>query len=192
MRADGVGVRPPAQSTVPDLGHALDELVAVAEREHDCAERVLHRVVVLRTMLRAGETRFLDLAADELDEAERELSTVGVLRAAVAEEVGRMLGYPAGTELALRAIAEASPPAWRLRLEGIHRAMRAVVEEIVEVRGEAAELIDAHQNEVSRREEEVRAQAEGAGAALWGGYGPPDGSASASGSPAPVRFDEGA
>ncbi|QBI18935.1 hypothetical protein ER308_04835 [Egibacter rhizosphaerae] len=179
------------QAAVPDLGDELDELVRLAVREHECADRALHRAVVLRLIVLAGEARFVEPAAEELVSSEEELGTVGVLRASVAESVARRLGFPAGQDLALRSLAGEVPSEWRAPLLAVHRDMRATVERLVAVREETAVLVQEHRKQLEAPLAEapaVGSRRSGA-AGDWSSYGA---TGPGTWSPDPVRFDEGA
>ena len=87
-------------ATILALDH--EALVAVLTHQRRLLEQLLFRHTELRLLIEAGEARFISNSLGEIDEAETELGTSEVLRAAIADELGsihRLGSDPSLTDL---------------------------------------------------------------------------------------------
>jgi hypothetical protein len=108
----------------------MEALVAHLTRERVLVELLVFKLVTLRQMLLAGETRFLPWASEEVERATEVVRVAEVERAVLTATLGaeRGLEDPALSEL----ISDAPDP-WRGLLEDSHAAMSRHALEIQEL-----------------------------------------------------------
>jgi hypothetical protein len=125
----------------PRVSSALNDLFAALWRERSALEEVLFKLVAQQALIRGGDTRWLGRADDELRGAVHALRTVEVLRAAVTEEAGIVLGL--GPEPRLQDLAEAAPAHFALLLHEHRDELRTLVLEIQTVADDNSAVLGA-------------------------------------------------
>ncbi len=123
----------------------VDALAALLTRERLLVELVVFKLVEMRQLLLAGETRFLGWAAEELERAatavrETELERavlVGVLAADLRTQTG------SDPEPTLSALVEAAPEPWRTLLAEAQASLRTSTAEVAEQMAAVRRLAEA-------------------------------------------------
>ncbi len=128
----------------------MEPLVALLTREKTLVELLVFKLVAMRQLMLAGETRFLPWAAEEVERATEAVRDIELERAVLVAAMGaeRGLEEPALSEL----VADAPDP-WRGLLETTH----------VELRKAALEVQDLLQTNRRLAEVGVRSLAEAMG-----------------------------
>jgi len=108
----------------------MEALVTILTREKLLVELLVFKLVSMRQLLLAGETRFLPWAAEEVDRATVAVRDAEIERAVVVAALGdeRGLTDPSLTEL----ISDAPDP-WRALLEDCHDGLRSDAREVQEL-----------------------------------------------------------
>ena len=106
----------------------MDALAAVLTRERLLVELVVFKLVELRQLLLAGETRFLGWAAEEVERASAAVRTAEVERAVLVQSLAEARGL--GEDPTLTAIVADAPEPWRTLLADAQEALRAGTDEI--------------------------------------------------------------
>lgn len=148
----------------------MEALVTLLTREKTLVELLVFKLVAMRQLLLAGETRFLPWAAEEVDRATLAVRDAEVERAVLVSALGaeRGLDEPALTEL----VSDA-PDVWRGLLTQLHEELRASAGEVADLLTSTRRLADVGARSLA---EAMGEQRETVGAT----YGP-DGRAVASG-----------
>ena len=115
----------------------LSEVSTILWQERHLLEQLVFKLEEQQLLLAAGRTRWLALAADELDAVMGDLRAVELLRAIEVDATAVALGIPAGPSLG--DLAAAAPDPWD-DLLAQHRA--ALVGELDEVRDRSAHNCD--------------------------------------------------
>lgn len=99
----------------------MDDLLAVLRAERQALEHLLYRLLEARSLLVAAETRFLHLAADDVQAAAERVREIELQRA--------LLPVSAGAST-LRHLAETTPPPVQGILEDHRRALGHLAAEV--------------------------------------------------------------
>jgi len=118
----------------------VDALAVLLDREQNLMELLVFRLVELRQLLLAGETRFLQLAAAEVEAATSAVREAELERAVLVQGIAsdRGLHEPTLTEL----LADV-PDRWRPSLERSHQALRTRALEAADLLQTTRRLADA-------------------------------------------------
>lgn len=113
----------------------MDALTALLTRERLLVELVVFKLVELRQLLLAGETRFLPWASEEVERAVRAVRVLELERAVVVASVASSRGLPAGTdaEPSLSDLVADAPEPWRSVLADAQAGLRRGAEEVAEL-----------------------------------------------------------
>jgi hypothetical protein len=108
----------------------MEALARLLARERLLVELLVFKLVEMRQLLLAGETRFLGWAAEEVERATVSVREAEIERAVIVTGIGdsRGLQEPTLTEL----VADAPEP-WRSLLADDHKALRASAAEVAEL-----------------------------------------------------------
>ena len=127
MRPNDSDDAAPATSLVPTspqlsspqlVDGILTELGHVLWRQRDLILRLIYRLEVQRLVLASGQTQWIALATEDVDDAIEDVQRQEVVRAALVEDLARPLGTPA--DASLRELIEAAPTPWDLVLAEHH------------------------------------------------------------------------
>lgn len=127
----------------------VDELIRVLEQECDQLEQVRYRACVTLLLLRAGETRFLPLAGDEIHEEVDQLGEVELLRASAVTGLAAALDVP-DDSLTLAQIISQVPAAAASRLRDLQDRLRATLTDLHELTGSGTALAAAELESIRR------------------------------------------
>jgi hypothetical protein len=118
----------------------MEALARLLGRERLLVELLVFKLVELRQLLLAGETRFLDWAAEEVERATSSVRLTEIERSVLVAGLGeaRGLDEPTLTEL----VADAPEP-WRTLLADDHQALRASAAEVAELLQATRRLAEA-------------------------------------------------
>lgn len=118
----------------------MDALAVLLTREQALMELLVYRLVTLRQLLLAGETRFLELASREVEAATSAVRDAELERAVLVQGIAsdRGLGEPTMTEL----LADA-PDRWRGTLQAVQRSLRDSALEAADLLQTTRRLADA-------------------------------------------------
>jgi hypothetical protein len=105
----------------------MEALVAVLSREQILVELLAFKLVELRQLLLAGETRFLPWASEEVDRATASVRDAELERALLVVSLGEERGLAAAT---LAELITDAPDPWRGLLEDSHQALRTHAREV--------------------------------------------------------------
>jgi len=120
----------------------MDALAALLTRERLLVELVVFKLVELRQLLLAGETRFLGWAAEEVERAAAAVRRTELERAVVVTGIATDRGM-APDELTLSALVEDAPEPWRTLLAESQTSLRASSAEVTELLAATRRLADA-------------------------------------------------
>lgn len=119
----------------------MDALAALLTRERLLVELVVFKLVEMRQLLLAGETRFLGWAGEELERA------AAAVRAAELERAVLVTGLVADrgpdAEPTLSALVAEAPEPWRTSLSETQAALRSSTAEVAELTGAVRRLAEA-------------------------------------------------
>lgn len=117
----------------------MEALVTLLTREKTLVELLVFKLVALRQLLLAGETRFLPWAAEEVDRATLAVRDAEVERAVLVSVLGaeRGLDEPVLSEL----VADA-PDVWRGLMTQLHDELRSSANEVSELLTSTRRLAD--------------------------------------------------
>ena len=122
MRPNDSDDAAPATSLVPTSPQLIDgiltELGHVLWRQRDLILRLIYRLEVQRLVLASGQTQWIALATEDVDDAIEDVQRQEVVRAALVEDLARPLGTAA--DASLRELIEAAPTPWDLVLAEHH------------------------------------------------------------------------
>jgi len=105
----------------------MEALVAHLTRERVLVELLVFKLVTLRQLLLAGETRFLPWASEEVERATEIVRGAEVERAVITAGLGADRGL---LDTSLSELVADAPDPWRGLLEEAHTAMRQHAQEI--------------------------------------------------------------
>ena len=106
----------------------LSEVSNILWQERHLLELLVFKLEEQQLLLAAGRSRWLALAADELDEVMAELRQVELLRAIEVDATAAVLGLPSGPSLA--ELAAAAPDPWDDLLQQHRAALVALADEV--------------------------------------------------------------
>ena len=107
----------------------MEALVTLLTREKTLVELLVFKLVAMRQLLLAGETRFLPWAAEEVDRATLAVRDAEIERAVLVAS----LADEEGTEPTLTELIDAAPDIWRGLLGQLHAELRAGATEVSEL-----------------------------------------------------------
>jgi hypothetical protein len=117
----------------------LSEVSNILWQERHLLELLVFKLDEQQLLLAAGRTRWLALAADELDAVMGELRQVELLRAIEVDGTAEVLGLPSGPSLA--ELAAAAPDPWDDLLQQHRAALLALAEEVRDRSAHNCELL---------------------------------------------------
>lgn len=117
----------------------LSEVSNILWQERHLLELLVFKLEEQQLLLAAGRTRWLALAADELDAVMGELREVELLRAIEVDATAEVLGLPSGPSLAELAVA--APDPWDDLLKQHRAALVALAEEVRDRSAHNCELL---------------------------------------------------
>ncbi len=120
----------------------MEALAALLTRERLLVELLVFKLVELRQLLLAGETRFLGWASEEVERAAATVRACELERAVLVTGIAADRGLLAD-DVSLSALVEDSPEPWRSLLAETQTALRAGSAEITELLGATRRLADA-------------------------------------------------
>ena len=120
----------------------MDALAALLTRERLLVELVVFKLVELRQLLLAGETRFLGWASEELERAAAAVRAAELERAVLVTGLASDRGLPPD-ELTLSALVADSPEPWRSMLAETQAGLRAGAAEMADLLTANRRLADA-------------------------------------------------
>ena len=106
----------------------MDALAALLTRERLLVELVVFKLVELRQVLLAGETRFLGWAAEEVERATANVRQAEIERAVLTAQIAAERGL--GDDATLSSIIEDAGGPWRTVLLDAQTALRASAAEV--------------------------------------------------------------
>ena len=110
---------------------SADGLSDIMRTQHRLVEEMLFRTIELTALIDAGQHRFIGLALDELEAAERRLGQTELVRAAMTEAI---LGSEAGTEPTLSDLLSAMDSDTAAAISTTATQIRSELARIEEVR----------------------------------------------------------
>ena len=110
----------------------MEALAALLTRERLLVELVVFKLVELRQLLLAGETRFLGWASEEVERASSAVRACELERAVLVAGLAEDRGLD-GDDITLSALVEDTPEPWRSLLSETQKAMRASAAEVQEL-----------------------------------------------------------
>lgn len=143
----------------------MDELVAFLAGQRQLLEMLLFRLMEVRHLLAAGETRFLPWAATEVERAVHAVRERELARAALFVGLGE--------DRRLASLADASPEPHRTVLCDHRAALRALLDEVGEV-ARANGVVASHRLDAEAYPAVSGARAAVAGGSRWGTTGEDD------------------
>ena len=108
----------------------MEALVSLLTRERLLVELLVFKLVSLRQLLLAGETRFLPWASEEVDRATVAVRDIELERAVLVIALGAERGMD---EPALGDLIKDAPDPWRSLLEDAHEGLRTHAREVAEL-----------------------------------------------------------
>lgn len=123
----------------------MDALAALLTRERLLVELVVFKLVELRQLLLAGETRFLPWASEEVERAVRAVRVLEIERAVAVQAAAASRGLVDGssTEPSLSDLVADAPEPWRTVLADAQTGLRRGAEEITELLSATRRLAEA-------------------------------------------------
>lgn len=119
----------------------MDALAALLTRERLLVELVVFKLVELRQLLLAGETRFLGWAAEEVERSTAAVRTAEVERAVLVQSLADARGL--GDEPTLAALVADAPEPWRTLLADAHAGLRSSTDEVSSLLATTRRLAEA-------------------------------------------------
>lgn len=108
----------------------MEALARLLTRERLLVELLVFKLVEMRQLLLAGETRFLGWASEEVERATSAVRTTEVERAVLVHSLGEQRGIGEPT---LRELIEDAPEPWRNLLAADFEALSASAREVSEL-----------------------------------------------------------
>ncbi len=118
----------------------MEALARLLTRERVLVDLLVFKLVELRLMLLAGETRFLGWASEEVDRATNAVRDAELERAVLVTELGANRGLDAPT---LTELLHDAPEPWQGLLQTEHEALRRSAGEVRELLTVTKRLADA-------------------------------------------------
>ena len=119
----------------------MDALAALLTRERLLVELVVFKLVELRQVLLAGETRFLGWAAEEVERATAGVRQAEIERAVLTAQIATERGL--GDDATLTTLIDDAAGPWRTVLVDAQTALRASATEVTELLQETRRLSEA-------------------------------------------------
>lgn len=107
----------------------MEELACLLSRERLLLERLVFKLVELRSLLASGEARFLPWAAGEIDHAAARLREAELHRALIVNRIAAECGMD-DSALSLRMLARSTPEPYAAIFADQRRAFRALTSEL--------------------------------------------------------------
>lgn len=148
----------------------MEALVTLLTREKTLVELLVFKLVTMRQLLLAGETRFLPWSAEEVDRATRAVRDVELERAVLVSAFGIERGLDEPT---LSQLVEDAPDPWRGLVSQLHAELRSGATEVSELLQSTRRLADVGARSLAEALGEERATV----GATYGSDGRPDGQA---------------
>ncbi len=120
----------------------MDALAALLTRERLLVELVVFKLVELRQLLLAGETRFLGWASEELERAATAVRTAELERSVLVAGIAADRGLDPD-QVTLTVLVADAPEPWRSLLAEAQTALRASSSEVSELMQANRRLADA-------------------------------------------------
>lgn len=120
----------------------MDALAALLTRERLLVELVVFKLVELRQLLLAGETRFLGWASEELERAASAVRTAELERSVLVAGIAADRGLDPD-DVTLTVLVADAPEPWRSLLSEAQTALRASSTEVAELMAANRRLADA-------------------------------------------------
>lgn len=139
----------------------MEALVSLLSRERVLVEMLVFKLVSMRQLLLAGETRFLPWAAEEVERATRAVRDAELERAVLTAALGAERGL---VEPTLSELLADAPEPWHGLLQEDHVALRRAATEVQDLLGVTRRLAGVG----------VRSLAEALGEDVEPSYGYPD------------------
>jgi hypothetical protein len=117
----------------------MEALVTVLMREKTLVELLVFKLVAMRQLLLAGETRFLPWAAEEVDRATLAVRDAELERAVLVSSLGADRGL---AEPTLSQLLEDAPDPWSGLLAQLQTELRAAAQETAELLQSTRRLAD--------------------------------------------------
>lgn len=108
----------------------MEALVTLLTREKTLVELLVFKLVAMRQLLLAGETRFLPWAAEEVDRATLAVRDAEIERAVLVASLGDEIGLDEPT---LTQLVADAPDVWRGLLGQLQQELRAGATEVSEL-----------------------------------------------------------
>ena len=118
----------------------MDALAQLLTREQVLVELLVFKLVEMRQLLLAGETRFLGWAGEEVERAAATVRDAELERALLVSALGAERGL---TEPSLAELVADAPEPWRSLLEDTQAALRAGAGEVADLLTATRRLADA-------------------------------------------------
>ena len=118
----------------------MEALAALLTRERVLVELLVFKLVELRQLLLAGETRFLPWASEEVERATEAVRSVELERALLVTELGRVRGLDEPT---LSELVVDAPEPWAGLLRSEQEDLRACAAEVAELLAVTKRLAEA-------------------------------------------------
>ncbi len=118
----------------------MEALARLLTRERVLVELMVFKLVELRQLLLAGETRFLGWASEEVDRATAAVRAAELERAVLVTDLGSARGLPEPT---LRELLEDAPEPWNGLLHAEYDALRRSAGEVSDLLAVTRRLADA-------------------------------------------------
>lgn len=120
----------------------MEALAALLTRERLLVELLVFKLVELRQLLLAGETRFLGWASEEVERAAASVRGCELERAVLVQGLATDRGL-SGDDLTLSALVDDSPEPYRSMLAETQTALRAGAAEVGDLLGATRRLAEA-------------------------------------------------
>jgi hypothetical protein len=117
----------------------MEALVTLLTREKTLVELLVFKLVTMRQLLLAGETRFLPWIAEEVERATASVRDVELERAVLVLALGLERGLE---EVSLSELIEDAPEPWQGLLVSLHGDLRAGAEEVQQLLQSTRRLAD--------------------------------------------------
>jgi hypothetical protein len=118
----------------------MEALAKLLGRERLLVELLVFKLVEMRQLLLAGETRFLDWASEEVERATSAVRVTEVERALLLSGLAESRGL---VEPSLSELIADCPEPWRTLLDDDHRALRSSAAEVADLLQSTRRLADA-------------------------------------------------
>lgn len=121
----------------------MEDLSLILWRERELLETLVYKLEIEKLVLASGQSRWLAVAAREVEGVLESLRETELLRAVAADEAAAAIGMASNPSL--RALAEASAEPWRSILMDHRDAFLGYTDEIMQIASVNRELLTAGQ-----------------------------------------------